>query len=363
MKKNDQTLIENILENARWAPSGDNTQVWRFEIVNDSYFVVHGYDTRDFCVYDLQGHASQLAIGTLVESIAIAASAFGCKAEFQLRQDMPETRPTIDVTLTKDQTIVADPLFPYLPERSVQRRALKTTPLSAGQKQALEEALGGSYHVYWIEGLKNRWRAAQLMFKNGKLRLTLPEAYPTHSIVIEWNSRFSDDKIPDQAVGLDPLATKLMKWAMQSWARIRFLNTYLSGTLLPGIELDLMPGLCCGAHFALIAKEPLNSTADYLNAGRALQRFWLTATQQGLQMQPELTPLIFSYYIRNNITFTKESKLTIYAKRLADRFDALIGKSNVERAMFIGRIGHGKAAYSRSLRLPVEKLVTGANTK
>jgi hypothetical protein len=357
MIKNDQTLIENILENARWAPSGDNTQVWRFEIVNALHFVVHGYDTRDFCVYDLQGHASQLAIGALLESIAIAASAFGCKAEFQLRKDTLETHPTIDVILAEDQGITVDPLFPYLPERSVQRRSLKTTPLSAEQKQALEQAIGDAYQVHWIEGLKNRWQAALLMFKNGKLRFTLPEAYPTHSIVIEWNARFSDDKIPDKAVGLDPFATKLMKWAMQSWDRTRFLNTYLSGTLLPGIELDLVPGLCCGAHFALIAKESLNSTADYLNAGRALQRFWLTATQQGLQMQPELTPLIFSYYVRNKIAFTKEPKLIIYAEKLADRFDALLGKSNVDRAVFIGRIGQGKVAYSRSLRLSVKSLV------
>ena len=160
----------------------------------------------------------------------------GYQAEFQLRENIPETQPTIDVFLAEEQLSTPIRLFPYLPIRSVQRRALKTTPLSIEQKSALEQCLRKSYTLKWIEGRQGRWQAAMLMFKNGKLRLTLPEAYPTHSSVIEWNARFSDDKIPIEAVGLDPIATRLMKWAMQSWARVNFLNTYLAGTCCPELN-------------------------------------------------------------------------------------------------------------------------------
>jgi len=47
------TVVEQILDLARWAPSGDNTQPWRFEIVDEVNVVVHGFDTREHCVYDL----------------------------------------------------------------------------------------------------------------------------------------------------------------------------------------------------------------------------------------------------------------------------------------------------------------------
>lgn len=358
MTTNPKTIIENILSHARWAPSGDNMQTWRFEIIDTTHFVVHGYDTRDHCVYDLQGHASQLAIGALLESIAIAASNFGYKIEFQLRENAPETQPTIDVTLTEDTTINADPLFSYLPIRSVQRRTLKTTHLSSEQKMVLEQAVGNFYTVQWLEGWKSRWQAALLMSMNGKFRMILPEAFPTYRTVIEWNARFSDDKIPDQAVGLDPVATRLMKWALKSWKRVTFLNTYLAGTLLPRIELDLLPGICCAAHFALVARGKPQSIKDHLNAGRAMQRFWLTATQLNLQLQPEMTPLIFSGYVREKLTFTREARLVAYAEKLSSRFESLFGKSETERLVFVGRIGHGKAAHARSLRLPVDKLVS-----
>ncbi len=353
-----QTLIEKIIDNARWAPSGDNMQTWRFEIINDQHFVVHGYDTREHCVYDLQGHASQLAIGALLESIVISASAFQYCAEFKRRSDAPETKQTIDVFLRYDSTVVSDPLLPYLPIRSVQRRMLKTTPLTMEQKKALEQTVGDLYSIKWVEGFANRCRTAWLMQKNGQLRLTLPEAFHTHSTIIEWSARFSDDKIPDQAVGLDPIATKLMKWAMQSWARVSFLNTYLSGTLLPRIELDFLPGLFCAGHFILMAKEKPQTSQDYITAGRALQRFWLEATHLNLQLQPEMTPLIFFGYVREQVVFTKQPKVAANAVKLSNRLIGLLGESETERAVFLGRIGQGKPAYARSLRLSVEELFT-----
>lgn len=357
MPEKQQILIKNILEHARWAPSGDNMQTWRFEIVSDRHFIVHGYDTRDHCVYDLQGHASQLAIGALLESIVIAASAFQHKVEFEIRQNLPDTKPTVDIFLVKDDTVIEDTLFPYLPIRSVQRRMLKTTPLSPEQKNRLEKAVGGLYAIKWRESLSDRVSAAWLMYKNAKLRLTLPEAYPTHSTIIEWNSQFSNDKIPDQAVGLDPIATKLMKWAMQSWERVDFLNNFLAGTLLPRIELDLLPGIFCAAHFSIIAKQEPVTVADYLQAGRAVQRFWLTAAELGLNLQPEMTPLIFSSYVRENIPFTQENKLFTYAEKLSDRFASFVDNDCVKLAVFVGRIGKGAPVKSRSLRLSVEELL------
>ncbi|MEO8996576.1 MAG: nitroreductase family protein, partial [Nitrosospira sp.] len=48
--------ISDILELARWAPSGDNTQPWRFEIIDERHLVIHAFDTRDHCIYDLDGH-------------------------------------------------------------------------------------------------------------------------------------------------------------------------------------------------------------------------------------------------------------------------------------------------------------------
>ena len=108
----------------------------------------------------------------------------------------------------------------------------------------------------------------------------------------------------------------------------------------------------------MIAKEKPQTVQDYINAGRALQRFWLTATQLNLQLQPEMTPLIFSGYIREKVVFTQEAGLVVYAEKLSNRFTGLLGESEAERMVFLGRIGQGKSAYARSLRLSLEQLFT-----
>ena len=349
--------IADILELARWAPSGDNTQPWRFEVIDDHHFIVHAFDTRDHCVYDLDGHPSQIAHGTLLETIAIAASSHGLRAEIKRRPDLPDARPDYLVDLIPDGALHPDPLLPYIRQRSVQRRPMRTTPLTASQKQVLQDAVGKLYTVRWFESGGQRWRLAKLMFDNAKLRLTLPEAYPVHRDIIEWNARFSEDKVPDQALGLDAMTLKLMRWVMTSWQRVAFFNTWLAGHLTPRIEMDLLPGLFCAAHFCLLANRKPESVDDYVAAGRVVQRFWLTATSLGLGLQPELTPLIFARYVREDRRFSESTAAWMLAQTLAGRLKTVLAE-DTHRTLFLGRVGYSPVPWARSLRLPLQRLTT-----
>lgn len=350
--------VADILELARWAPSGDNTQPWRFEVVDDHRVVVHAFDTRDHCVYDLDGHSSQIAHGALLETFAIAASAHGLRAQSARLAEAPDTHPAYRVDLVADPAVVPDPLLPHVRQRSVQRRPMRTTPLTPAQKQALQAAAGEAFGVYWFEGAAVRGRMARLMFDNARIRLTLPEAYAVHRDIIEWNARYSEDRVPDRALGLDAMTLKLMRWVMGSWQRVAFFNRYLAGHLTPRIEMDLLPGLLCAAHFALIAKRAPDSIDDYVAAGRALQRFWLTATALGLQLQPEMTPLIFGRYVRQGRVFSRQPAALAAAARLAGQLARQMPEGAAERAVFLGRIGQGRPAASRSLRMTLQRLMS-----
>ena len=349
--------MADILELARWAPSGDNTQPWRFEILDEHHLIVHAFDTRDHCIYDLDGHPSQIALGTLLETLAIAASAHGLMAEFSRHPDSSDTHPDYFVSLIPDSQLPPDPLLPYIKQRSVQRRSMHTIALTEPQKKILQSAVGKHYTVRWFEGWMQRWQMANLMFDNAKLRLTLPEAYSVHRNIIEWKARFSEDRVPDQALGLDAMTLKLMRWVMSSWQRVLFFNTYLAGHIVPRIEMDLLPGLFCAAHFAIVADEIPTTIDHYVATGRAVQRFWLTATSLGLQLQPEMTPVIFSRYARDDRIFSRLPGAMETATHFGARLSELLQNNVVERAVFLGRIGNGRSVTSRSLRLPTQKLL------
>lgn len=349
--------IRRILELARWSPSGDNQQTWRFHIDGNNRFTVHAWDTRRHCVYDLLGHASQIALGGLMETIRIAATRERLVPLVTRIETGQEARYEFAIDLVEDATVVPDPLAEFIPLRSVQRRAMRTTPLTAQQRAVIERAAGDRYEVVWFASLAERFNVARLLFKSAELRLTIPEAYATHATVIEWRARFSETRVPDQAVGLDPVSTRLMEWTLQSWQRVRFLNRFLGGTLLPRVQLDLVPGLCCGAHFLLLAAAPPHTLEDYMQAGAAWLRSWLAATASGLCEQPEMTPLIFREYARDGVRFSVDPDAPMRAGAIRGDFERLIGTARAERAIVMGRIGAGPPSSARSLRRPLDEMI------
>jgi nitroreductase len=341
--------IERILDMARWAPSGDNTQPWRFEVLGDEHVLVHGLDTRDHVVYDLDGHASQLAVGALLETITIAATGEGRQVLIDRRPDTSEQHLLIDVRFEPDQSLAQDPLIPSIHRRVVQRRPMSTRPLTPQQQFSLAGVLPQGYRAIWFEGLAQRWRLARFLFDSAKVRLTLPEAYEVHRSVIEWGARYSEDRIPAQALGVDPLTTRFMRWAMASWERVDILNRRFLG--------HLVPGLACAAHFALLSPRPLDSVDDFLAAGRVMQRFWLTAASLGLYIQPEMTPVIFTRYHRQHQPFTHTARARKMVEGLNQRLLELLPGQDVETLFFMGRIGDGPAPRARSTRKPLELLI------
>ena len=345
------TVIGQILELARWAPSGDNTQVWRFEILGPLALAVHCHDTRADTVYDLDGHPSQISWGALFETMAIAATGHQLRTEISRRQgDAHHT--VFDVRFVADPAVTASPLIAAITRRSVQRRPMKTRPLDAADKAALEACVGADFSIQWIEGARDKLKTAKLMYDNAKLRLSMPEAYEVHKRIIHWGVRHSPDRVPDQALGVDAMTLKLMKWAMHSWGRLSTMNKVM-GTWAPRLQMDLLPGMACAAHFVIKARRAPDGIDDWVTVGRAVQRFWLTLTVRGLHMQPEMTPLIFSRYVRQQRQFTQTVALHGFADDLRQRTAALIGTDGV----YMGRLGFGPAPTARSERLTVEQLM------
>jgi hypothetical protein len=349
-------VMLQILDLARWAPSGDNTQPWRFEIIDEHNLVVHGFDTREYCVYDLDGRPSQISIGALLETISIAASGHRLTTRALRRTNLPDTTPTFDVRFSADLNLAPDPLIASITRRCVQRRPMSFRSLTLSEKQILEASVGPDFRLQWLESFSERTRAAWMMFKNAKLRLTLPEAYQVHRDVIQWSAQFSEDRVPDQALGVDPVTLRLMHFVMGSWRRVEFFNKYLAGTLAPRVQMDLIPGLACAAHIVIKSNRLLTTVDDFVAAGRVVQRFWLTLTRLELFQQPEMTPLIFGSYVRSERPFTSVVRLQEMARDLEGASNALLGP-DVERAVWMGRVGAGSTPSARSIRRPLEQLI------
>ncbi|HSD35906.1 MAG TPA: molybdopterin biosynthesis protein MoeY [Rhodocyclaceae bacterium] len=252
-----------------------------------------------------------------------------------------------------------DPLCSCIEKRTVQRRPMRMNALSTEWIQALEQAVGKDYQLQFFSTISLRSKVAGLLWRGAHIRLTCPEAYPVHREIIEWGARFSDDRIPEQAVGVDPLTARLMYWVLQSWKRVVFFNGFMMGTVWPRIQLDVIPAIACSAHVLLQPRVVPTSLQDRVEAGMALQRLWLTATRLGLHLQPQMTPLIFRWYVQAGQAMSASTKINAAADRLTNQLDEFFGLARGDSAMFFCRIGVCQPPVSRSLRKSLSLLMRG----
>lgn len=352
----NQTL-ERILDLARWAPSGDNTQPWRFQIVDDRNLLVFGHDTRDDVLYDFDGHPSHMAHGALLETIRIAASAEGLQVSWEIDQSSGNREPLYRVRFDPVPGKGIDPLASYIRSRVVQRRPMKPMQMSNADKQALVKAIGDKFEIDFFDTFGKRLEVACLLWKSAYIRLITPEAYLVHKKIIEWGVKFSKDKIPESAVGVDPFTARLMKWVMQSWRRVEFFNKYAFGTILPRIQLDFMPAIRCSSHILIRPVNPPTHLNDWVMLGASMQRFWLTATALGYHVQPQMTPVIFRWYARAGQCFSEREGVAGRVEELALEFEKMCGASSETAFGFFARMGRSDEPKSRSLRLELDELM------
>jgi molybdopterin/thiamine biosynthesis adenylyltransferase len=351
--------VDEILHAARWAPSGDNEQTWRFEKLEADTVLIHlaPHDPRNVYYYR-DNEPGLLAAGGLLENLRIAASAHLRRLEWTL--DPGRDPIQIRVQFIVDQNIVPDPLYSAIGERSVDRGRYRVDELTIAERAVLEAALGSQLQVRWFSSSSDRWRFARLSSLGTNIRLRAPETFPIHQRIIDWQSNLSPTKIPAKAIGLSRPTRWIMHWALQNQRRMRLL-TRLGGAFSAALETDYIPTLSSAAVFALRradADQKASGIEAILRAGECIQRFWLTATRRGLVLQPMLSVLSFAHYGHHDLPFTVDSTAQATARRLAREFGKFFG-DGPEDFVFMGRIGHPRprVGVTRSVRRPLAELM------
>ena len=356
-----ETPLEEILNAARWAPSGDNRQPWRFELLSADMVAIHLEPPLGDDVYEYRnGEPLLLAGGMLLECLRIAATAQGMNMEWQHEgSDWPHL---IVVRFAPAADVRIDPLYSYLGQRSVDRQRYRTRPLLDYERRALEDAIGDELILEWYTRLGQRRQFARLSAQATDIRLRAPETFPTHKRIVDWERKLSPTGIPAGALGLNRPTLWLMRWAMRNWSRTRLLNR-LGSTTMAALQMDYAPILASAACFTVRLARPTSAedhAASLLQAGQRLQRFWLTATRVGLALQPLMATLIFADYGEMKRKFTDDTAVERKAAALAESFRQLLG-TGPRDFVFMGRIGEPRSRLPdcRSVRRPLDELISG----
>jgi nitroreductase len=358
------TTLMRILDAARWTPSADNSQPWRFAVV-DGAVTLHVSGDKSKTLSVRNDEIDLLSAGMMLEIMTIAATKEGKPLSWRYLppQDAKCPDHRFAIALGDGGVPAPDPLYPFITLRHTDRRHYRTTPLTDAQKRTLAEALGDALTVHWMEGPRRRM-VARLNMQAFAIRMKSETAYHELAACLDWYRPFPKEKLPVLSLPITAPSRRIMRWAMASWARMKTL-AMIPGALLPSaIETELFPALRCGAHIMLIRPSPLPTemvkrAAAIVAEGRAVMRFWLTATRLGLAMQPSFAPLVFSHY------GTHPEHLPPHDRHLAGRCGTLakrleeVWQTDPRRLIFMGRVGtpRSTAVTTRSLRKNLNDLV------
>ncbi len=356
---NPHNLVLKILEEARWCPSPDNIQPWRFKLLTETSFEIHCKDQSDWMVYDINGHVTWLSLGFLFETLNITALELGYEVQYTKLTQSAEQTIIFNAQLiptTKNKSA----LFTSIKSRSVQRKPMGLKTLTLIEKNELLTCIPNEFSIHFFEKTSQKFKIGKLLYGNSTTRYIMEEGYRVHSKVIDWhkgNEQFSATKIPPKSLGIDPITTALTKWALADWSRFHFIEKYLAGTVWAKFLMDFCTSIRCSGHFLLTYNKPIETLEEFVESGQVVMRLWLTFEKLGLGFQPEYTPIMFAEMVRKNIQFSQNTKAMKNVKKMDDKLKYFIGEKNTFNSVYMARYGRSSVASSRSIRKPLSELL------
>lgn len=351
------TEIEQIIDLARWSPSGDNTQPWRFVETSTDEFTILVENPLKTDLYDFDGKPTLQSVGCLIESIRLAANKWDKAISWTVTHDDNAGTRVYVKLIPSDVNADAESLVDYLPFRSVDRFKYQRTELPNGIVEGMNALVDDGYSVSCFTDAKSTGQIIKMNMLGTQVRLVLKAAHEVHQHVIQWDLKKTDYGIPYTATGLNRLTLSLLRRLMNNWNLMYFLNYHLGGAVAASIELDYLPGKNSAGFFAINASKSVDSmtASELITSGMQIQRIWLYLTSLNLVAQPCYTPIILDYYVRNNVVLSDNKHINNKINKVANNYHEL-GFS--DKTIFIARLGYPQTSHKRirSTRLPLDKL-------
>lgn len=265
--KMNNDLME-IIRYAAKAPSGHNTQPWRFYLAENTISIKPNFEVL-LPVVDVNNRELYISLGCATENLLIASTHFGYEPHI-VQCDTTE----IKVELTKNNQVVKDNLFHQIERRQTNRS------IYSGEK-ITEDLLAK------LPSLSHENNLQIYFAKIGSSLANTLTQYTVRGNEIQMN----DKAFREELLSWMRFNGKQVKVAGDGLSYKVFGNPALPGMIAkPIVRQFLKPStqnksdikkIASSSHLVLFTTKH-NTVEEWINLGRLLQRFALTATGLGI---------------------------------------------------------------------------------
>lgn len=260
------TDFKFLIEYARKAPSGHNTQPWKFEN-SDDRIIIHPDFTRALPVVDSDNHALYISLGCALENLVIAANQKGYESTVQYPMD-PQSGITIQ--FKKSDAVPSDDLFNFISKRQVNRNKYSESKISDDQLQKLHSSFSfDGISLTLLNGSEEFDSIIPLIIEGNNLQFGNKQFVHELTSWIRYSKSEAEktkDGLWTAAMGLPNMGKLIGNFVMR-----KFVSAKSEAKRLKKI-LEHTQGLA-------IFSADENNVVSWIETGRAFQRFGLTATK------------------------------------------------------------------------------------
>lgn len=346
--------IKKILGVAVNAPSGENSQPWRFEVEGNKINIFN-LPERDQSLYNFGQKGSLVAHGALIENISIIAPIFGFSVKIDLLPD--DKNPNFIAIINLDELSLnqkkEESLHSCIIKRATNRKLYKKTPLSDDQLRYLKNVENeiGEGEIIFIQDFEKMKDIASACSVNEQVMFGNKFIHNFFFEHINWTEKEEVEKrlgFYIKTLELPPpvqVALRLFK----HWSVMNLLNKFgLNKIIAKGNAVNYANA---SAMIAFTVKN--NTSRDFIIGGRLMQRLWLKVTEIGMSAQPMAGMIFFMQAIIGGETNKFSSSQIELIKNSYKKVKNVFGINN-DMPVMILRIGYGGEPSARSSKKPPE---------
>ena len=342
--------VESLIEAAVQAPSGDNTQPWRFAIDPERRRLTIDVDPRrDPSPMNAGQRMARIAIGAALENILQTLERNQKSTEWSVDPatgSVAMTYPAEGV-LARDEKIFA---------RVTNRRPYDGRVVDKDiQDQLVHQAAGvpSGVAVHWVFDRTRLPGLAEIIAQADAALFSIREM----RLALRGNIRFEAGYREAVSEGLSVASLEMPRLAAPAF---RFL-TGLSDTWFrrlrgAGNFSKLARQLVGSASGMCIVTAAGDDPATDVLVGLALERAWLALVAQGLCAQPMMTFPVLENVLQQGSPEQQQKLDRTLIENLRSRFRELVPETQSQRPAFLLRFGSAAPVSGRTGRLPWRQL-------
>jgi hypothetical protein len=340
--------IKKILEAGIQAPSGENCQPWKIELVGN-VISLYNDPTKDRSIYNFQQKGSLVSCGAFIENVRVAAESLGYIPQIEFFDGQDNLVAKINLEKGEIKPNNSTSIF----KRATNRKLYSPVQISADQKSALLGSSFGPAEVSLTEDKKVIKELSDPISLNEQLIFENKHIHDFFYDHVRWNE--AEDKKEKNGFYIKTLELSLpQKLAFNILKSWKWVERAKKIKISKQIAKDNAKNYASASILGIIT-IPTNGPLDYVKAGISMQRLWLNVTEMGLSLQPMTGVLFFMQKIMAGETEEFSSEEVNAIKNAFDKIKR--GFSTDKTIAMLFRIGNGGEPSARSSRYSIADLL------